>query len=440
MEQQDKQMPPEWVDLETYRSAFYASPDYISISRFSDAAYSDSRYIDVNPGFERLTGLKREEVVGHTALEVGMWPFLEERAVFVKKLLQTGQLYNYHAHMRGPGGQARLVEASVNVVQANGQRILVSVARDITERLRTEQELKDYRDRLEQLVEQRTAELRQANRQLLETNRKLEQAQNQLVQTEKMAALGSLVAGVAHELNTPIGTSVTVASTLREQTQHMLQDVQSGNLRRSLFEQYLANAAKGTDMLLRALGRASELINSFKQVAVDQASNRIRHFDLRRHLTKEVLVTLEPQYKQSPYKLELALSSGIEMDSCPGPLGQVISHFFTNALTHAFEGRAHGVMRLGTRMADADHVEITFSDDGVGIPAENQKRVFDPFFTTRLGQGGSGLGMNIVYNLVTGVLGGQIQIDSTEGAGTTLTVVLPLRAPGAPGTRSFAAS
>jgi signal transduction histidine kinase len=183
----------------------------------------------------------------------------------------------------------------------------------------------------------------------------------------------------------------------------------------------------GTEILRRNLERAAELVTSFKQVAVDQSSNQRRKFDLRQAI-EEVLLTLRPMYAKTAFRLEYDLAAKIDMDSFPGALGQIITNFVANALAHAFEGRSAGLMQIKTSLRD-DQAEIVFSDDGVGISEQNMKRVFDPFFTTKLGKGGSGLGMHIVYNLITDVLGGKVVLTSTVGVGTQITVTLPLRAP-----------
>jgi signal transduction histidine kinase len=199
-------------------------------------------------------------------------------------------------------------------------------------------------------------------------------------------------------------------------------------LRRSMLDQYLNSAAAGTEILMRSLGSARDLIGSFKQVAVDQSSSQRRHFDLKT-LLEEIIATLSPMYKKGPYTLVMELAPDVVMDSFPGPLGQIITNFMTNALNHAFEGREQGEMRISSTLCNDGLVEIIFSDDGVGISDADQKRVFDPFFTTKLGQGGSGLGMNIVYNITTGVLGGTIRIDTQLGRGTRFIVRLPTSAP-----------
>lgn len=163
-------------------------------------------------------------------------------------------------------------------------------------------------------------------------------------------------------------------------------------------------------------------------MAVDQASAQRRRFDLRL-VVEEVATTLAPMLKKTPFKLELELADNVVMDSYPGSIGQVITNLVTNSLAHAFEGREAGSMRLKTRRRGLHGVELVFTDDGVGIPEDDMKRVFDPFFTTKLGRGGSGLGLHIVYNLVTRVLGGRIEASSQTGSGTRFQVSLPMKAP-----------
>jgi len=288
--------------------------------------------------------------------------------------------------------------------------------------------LEEREFQLEQRVQRRTLKLEQANLELGATLETIKSMQTELHRSEKMAALGSLVAGVAHELNTPIGNCVTVASAMKDQANTLMQDMEQGTMRRSTLERTLKDSMEGADMLVRNLDRASELIGSFKRVAVDRSSNLRRHFDLSQNLS-EILLTLEPMYKKTPFEMQRDLVDGIEMDSYPGPLDQIVTNFISNALTHGFEGRDSGIMRLSCRALDNDLVEVTFSDNGNGIAPQYQARVFDPFFTTKLGQGGSGLGMNIVYNIVTDIMGGKIELSSQENVGTTFTVTLPRKAP-----------
>jgi len=299
-------------------------------------------------------------------------------------------------------------------------RRMVCTHADISARKEQEELLRHLNENLEQRVAERTAEL-------VTTIDQLKQTQASLVQADKLASLGALVAGVAHELNTPIGNSLTVASTLENQTKGFAEDVAKG-LTRSALDAFVSSAREGTDILMRSLHRAADLVSSFKQVAVDQTSAHRRRFDLE-HTVDDILLTMGPTIRRTSHQVVTQIPAQISLESYPGPLGQVLTNMVNNALLHGFEGREQGTIRIVAEMQDMDHVKITVHDDGVGIAHDNLARVFDPFFTTKLGRGGSGLGLNIAYNLVHDALGGEIQVDSTPGQGTTFTVILPLTAP-----------
>jgi signal transduction histidine kinase len=321
-----------------------------------------------------------------------------------------------------------------HVLQMGGavEVILLSFAlADRMQMLKTENEriLRQAAHTLEERVQVRTVKLEQANRELAEAIESLKTMQNDMIRVEKMAALGSLVGGIAHELNTPIGNSIMMGSTLLGEVRHMLDAAQSGALRPQTVVEQLHFMDDGVAVLMRNLQRAAELVASFKQVAVDRASNQSRLFDVR-HTLEEIVLTLEPMYRDGPYRLELDLATDLHIDSFPGALGQIITNFVSNSLLHGFAGRAQGHMRLGTRVVDAQRIEIAFSDDGHGMEPADLKRVFEPFFTTRFGQGSSGLGMHIVYNLVTEMLCGEIRINSRVGGGTTIQMLLPRSLPG----------
>jgi signal transduction histidine kinase len=295
----------------------------------------------------------------------------------------------------------------------------------------SEQQLRALNATLEDRVDERTDELTRANDELVQTLETLQHAQKELLRSEKLSALGAMVAGIAHELNTPIGNGLMAGSTLAEHNRVFQGEVDAGNLRRSSLERYLADSRTATDILLRNLDRAGELIRSFKQVAVDQTSAQRRTFRLD-EVIDEILLALQPTLKKRPLTLNREIDAEIWLDSYPGPLGQIITNLINNSITHGFAEREHGTIRIIGKQLANDQVQLAICDDGTGIAPEHLTRVFDPFFTTRLGQGGSGLGMNIVHTLATQVLGGQIRIDSTVGTGTCVTLDLPQRAPESP--------
>ncbi len=261
-----------------------------------------------------------------------------------------------------------------------------------------------------------------------EAYRQLQLTQVKLVEQEKLAALGSLVAGVAHELNTPLGNSLLVASTLRDISGEFLQRIRSGALRRSELEQFCQSNAESAGLLMRSLGAAAGLVSGFKQLAVDQTSEQRRHFDLGT-LCKEVALTLANRLHQGGHELRLEIADGVQMDSYPGPLGQVLSNLVINALVHGLDGRRNGLLSLSAQAPADGQVRILFKDNGCGISAEHLGRIFEPFFTTKLGQGGSGLGLHICYNIVSGVLGGSIAASSEPGQGASFTITIPCVAP-----------
>nr|WP_315260355.1 ATP-binding protein [uncultured Duganella sp.] len=260
-----------------------------------------------------------------------------------------------------------------------------------------------------------------------EAYRQLKDAQTQLVSQEKLAALGALMAGVAHELNTPIGNSLLIASTLAQKTEEMEAQMNGAGLKRSALATYLEDTRKAHELVMRGLNSAANLVNSFKQVAVDRTTEQRREFNLAQ-VSQEVIATMMNRIRAAGHHIEIDMPEAISLDSYPGPYGQVIANFINNALLHAFAGRAGGGMWLRAQTPVEGRVLVTFRDNGGGIAPEHMSRIFDPFFTTKLGQGGSGLGLSISYNIITSLMGGQISVHSSRD-GTIFTLDVPLTAP-----------
>lgn len=292
-----------------------------------------------------------------------------------------------------------------------------------------ESALRQMNEELEQRVQQRTQHLQQANAELAQTMQQLASTQSELVQAGKMSALGSMVAGIAHEMNTPVGNARLVATTLKDTARQMERDVVTGKVSRSQLLASIESVSGGADLIDRSLERAADLVQSFKQVAVDQTSNRRRTFSLQ-EVIHENEVLLAPRLRGTGTVVRVQVPvNKVMMDSYPGALGQVITNLIENAMVHGYSGHSGGTVEVRADMLGAYQVRVQVRDHGRGIPAESLGRVFDPFFTTRLGQGGSGLGLSIVYGLVTRTLGGRISVESTQGQGTTFTLELPLQGP-----------
>lgn len=390
-----------------------SSPLPVAVSRFSDG-----KYLFVNAAWERTFGWSAEAALGKTSLELGFWNSEDERHQWAQDLQREGHTLNREMVARTAQGQPLDLILNAEFIDFDGQPAVLAILLNQSERKRIEHEVRRLNTELEQRVQERTAELSHA----LDM---LKRSQDELVHAEKLASLGSLVAGVAHELNTPIGNALVSASALADMTREFGEQYARGDLRRSVLETYLHQCREGAALTQRSLCRANELVHSFKQVAVDQSSERRRAFDLAAML-QEVVDTLRPNIKGKPQTIALDVVPGIAMESFPGPLGQVAINLVMNALLHAFEGRESGEIRLHAEPARQGRVVLVCSDNGCGIAPEHLPRIFDPFFTTKLGQGGSGLGLSIVHRLVTQVLQGEISAESTPRQGTRFVLTLPL--------------
>lgn len=387
-----------------------------------------------NPAAEALFGYRAAEVVGQNLHALVLPGALREKAATgFATFARTGDGpilgRTIEVVARHRSGDALPVELAVAAFRKGDAWHAVGIVRDIRERKRVETELTRHREHLEILVAERTKQADDRAHSLADALDRLQRVQRQLIQAEKLSGLGALVAGVAHELNTPIGNAHLVASSMVEVADKFEARLnRNEGLRRSELAEFARRTREGQQLVERNLVRASEIIQSFKQVAVDQASSNRRLFDLKT-VVEEVLLTVRPGFRRSPIELVSELPAEVAIDGYPGPLGQVIVNLLDNARVHGFPGRGHGRVRVFAEALAGDRFEMRIEDDGVGIPERNLPRIFDPFFTTRLGQGGSGLGLSIVYNIVTGLLGGTIEVRSQAAAGTTFVMTFPLKAP-----------
>jgi PAS domain S-box-containing protein len=281
---------------------------------------------------------------------------------------------------------------------------------DISERKRNEQAVRDARDIAETALQN------------------LRETQNSLIEVEKLAALGRLVAGVAHEINNPVGTGLTVATALERKTAMIATELAQGTLRRSSLLEFLEISREASSQLVANLNHAAELIQSFKQVATDRDQSNQRTFDLG-DLTEQIVLTLRPGLAKRNLTLKVECQRDLTMVSYPGPYGQVLTNLFLNSVTHAFPDDKAGTIDIRVLAAGKDSVEILFSDDGCGMSSDDRRKAFDPFFTTRRDQGRTGLGLHIVHSIVTNYLGGRLNLDSEPGEGTKVRLVLPRVAP-----------
>ena len=359
----------------------------------------------VNPRFVELVGVGGAEAALAQPYDPSFAnpaeiPPLAERA------RRDGVVSDYEIERRRPDGSRWWCALSARHIELDGRAAFIVWHYDITGRREAEAALREAKDRAEAAL----ADLRSAQR--------------TLIQSEKMASLGALVAGVAHEINTPLSISLTSASLLADESRRLAAALETGVLRRSELSHFLELALESSDLLLSNSQRAADLIKSFKQVAVDQSSDDRRTFNLAEYID-EVLMSLRPRLKRSAVVVAVECPGELIIEGYPGPLAQVLTNFVMNSLTHAYGPDQPGRLSIAVTMPGADRVCLVYGDDGKGIAEEVLPKIFDPFFTTNRSGGGSGLGLNIVYNLVTQRLNGQIEVTSHPGRGTSFTVHFP---------------
>ncbi len=355
----------------------------------------------VNPAFCKLLGFEADELIGTPITE-----YLGDINILnacMEEVQKNGYCNDQETIFKRKDGTMIHVSKNVQSIlddEGSFKEILISV-RDLTD-------------------------LHKLNKDLEYTLDDLRNTHKQLVESEKMASLGGLVAGIAHEINTPLGIGVTSATTMHEEL-HMLQEKFDNDLlKRTELEAFLDHANQACRILNTNLIRASDLIRSFKQVAVDQTVDELRHINLKEYID-EVLISIGPTIKHSSVNIVSDCDNNIELETHPGAIYQIISNLAINSMTHAYTKDSKGTIHIKTHRK-GNNVVMQYSDDGKGISQENLKKIFAPFFTTRRGSGGSGLGLSIVYNLVASTLKGNITAESSEGDGTQFVLIFPVEA------------
>jgi PAS domain S-box-containing protein len=370
-------------------------------------------YILMNRYMAGIFGIEPADAIGHTTSDLMSRYGSKKTDEADRRVLAEGRELGFYEeeYLDSSGNLRHWLVNKLPLLDVNGEiERIVTVALDIGERKRGEQEMRKAKDAAEAAL------------------RNLRETQNSLIEAEKLAALGRLVAGVAHEVNNPVGISLTVASSLERKTALFTAEVARGDLRRSSLNDFLETSRDAASQLVANLNRAAELITSFKQVAADRNYSDQRTFDLG-DLTEQVVMSLRPGLRKHHLTLSVDCQPNLTMNSYPGPYGQVLTNLFLNAVAHAFPDGKPGSVDIKVRESGKDNVEIIFSDDGCGMSLDVRRRAFDPFFTTRRDQGGTGLGLHIVYSIVTNRLGGRLDLDSQPGNGTRIQIILPRVAP-----------
>ena len=334
------------------------------------------------------------------------------RIVFYGKQLS---LNNLDSKLTLEGNRNQHDELDMLVDSLNSARF--TLLSELNLRKEAEEKLKKLNENLEALIEERTVELEQS----IEA---LHQAQNELVQSQKMASLGSLVAGISHEINTPIGVGVTSATCIEEEVTSFSSKYKNGSMKKSDLESFMQQVKEASDILLKNLQRASELISSFKLIAVDQTGGKHRTIVIHDYID-EIITSMRPKLNKSSIEVQNKTQQDLSIYTDPGAIYQILSNLIDNSLIHGFDIGSTGSISISSEMK-GQNLKLIYEDSGKGIDESIIVRIFDPFFTTRLGKGGSGLGLSLVYNLITSTLKGKVDVYSDENRGTRFEILLPI--------------
>ena len=372
-------------------------------------------------------GYKKEDILGKKVTQLKDSELTRAYDLDDKKILRKGksdtfntQIYNYSKELR----DVILYKNTFTNINNKTDGIVGTVI-DITDLNKATYELNQINKTLEDKIKERTEDLEKSNDELEQTISNLIQTQKMLVEVEKMASLGGLVAGVAHELNTPVGNALTGITHFLQITNTLEDDYKNERMSQNDFEDYLSTTTDLAQQVNTNLKKTALLVKNFKQVAVDQTTEQQREFNLKLYLD-EIIYSLNYLIKQTNLTVVINCDDTIELNSYPGVYTQIVTNLVTNSIRHAFEKKERGTITIDVLLNQNNHLVFVYKDNGKGISKENLPKIFEPFFTTNREEGGTGLGLNIVYNLVTSTLNGTIECESIENEGVSFILVLPL--------------
>lgn len=389
-----------------------------------------SIYLGANTAFSMDAGIKNpEDIIGKS--DADLFPNeADNYQADDKHTMKTRKhLLNFEEQQTNNKGKKIWLRTSKRPMENSLDEVVGTVGTydEITELKDIQLELQKSKDGLEDNINERTLDLISSNHKLKKTLKELKKTQNHLIETEKMAALGNLVAGISHEINTPIGVSVTAASHLQETIESLQEAFSSEQLTEEHFAKFCITAKESSQILLNNLTRASNLIKDFKQVAIDQSHDKPRKVRLKKYVSS-ILTTLTPVFKNKNIELEVDIEHNLQLIIYPGILAQIVTNFTENAIKHAFpEKEGIGKFRISCYLTNHD-IRLHFVDNGVGVPLNLQKKIFEPFFTTKEKSGGSGLGLSIIYNIICQQFKGKIECKSNLGGGTKFCITIPKQA------------
>lgn len=390
----------------------------------------DYKIVDINSATTLLTGFLDIEIQGKKWIDI----FVEQnkRKEILKKIQNSLHCNIKNLAATDQNGNILYLEwYFVPYFEENHIKYHIAYGYDITKLKDIQTKLENANMELENRIEQRTSKLKKANEDLKQAYTELQAAQKQLIQSETMASLGSLVAGIAHEINTPLGVSVTAQSLIDDQVKELNKIADAHDIDSSKIQQSIKIITEANNILNSNLKHAAELIKSFKQVAVDSSSQSLYKFNLKENLN-QTLMSLSNVIKKEHLKITVICDPSYEITSYPGALTQIYTNLIINTVNHAYEmidtkSKVDKLIMIAIERQSSDFYKIIYQDNGTGIPDDVLPKIFEPFFTTKRGQGGSGLGTNIIYNLVIKVLLGKIKCENLQKPthGAKFTILIP---------------
>lgn len=400
------------------------------VENVDDMIYSLSPtgiFLSINSRFETETGLDRDHLIG-LGIDA-IFPEPRDRLFWQEQLFRVvsnqNKLQFTYEYIKKDGVR-KVYNVSLMPQKDNLGRVIsvLGTNTDVTRLIQAHEEISKLHDKEKETLEKRVDE----------RTKELKAAMNELIEKEKLASLGGLVSGIAHEINTPLGVSVSAASYLKEINDKMVSSAVGGQMTKSQLLEYFHTLDETSKILNSNLYRASELVKSFKEISIGQVTEDRSQFNVKEYL-EMILLSLKHEYKRTGHQIVVECSDLLVIDSYPGVFAQIFTNLIMNALIHGLSGRENGTIRIqvttekGSLLTPEgivkEQLRIVFSDNGAGIAKENLSKIFEPFFTTNRTQGGSGLGLSVVYNLITGKLGGKIACESKVGEGTTFNIILP---------------
>jgi len=404
------------------RSIIDAIPSLIFVKN------AEGRFITVNKTAASAAGMGIEEIEGQLLEEIHANQ--EEVQIMLeddrKSLISKGTLNIKHESYFGNDKDIKWLETIKipHLGNAFEEPVVIGITTDITKIKESESKISELNKTLEKKVQRRTQELLESNKELRSAFKNLKETQKRLIESEKMASLGGLVAGVAHEINTPVGVGLTGITHFLEITKNIRKQYTDDRLDKEDFEDYLSTSNKLASQINVNLQRTVHLVKSFKQISADQTHEEKRTFELKEYF-EEVIFSLNTIINKTNINIELNSSDSLTLNSYPGAYSQILTNLILNSIKHAFEKKEIGLINIHITK-EQKNIKIVYKDNGKGISPKNLTKVFDPFFTTKRGDGGTGLGLNIIYNIITNTLKGQIQCESEKKAGVSFTIKIPL--------------